>query len=309
MRVSVIICTCEMERYDAFSDAVESARGQSYDDLELVLVVDGNETVADRVQQDFGDDPNVKIHCNDQNVGSQQSVNNGIELADGDIVANIDDDATAAPDWIGKLVKAYEEENALAAGGRIEPDWVDGKADYIPEEFYWLIGATYRGFQEEPGEVRNTFGSNLSFRREIVEDLGGYSTADEGHDSRFQASETELCARLQREYDRGVYYVPDAVVYHKIFDYRTDPNWLVKRAFWQGVSKRWMVVTHPNSTNEDQAFVSDLFLKFFPRRVRNLIVSPSVMAITQLVFLLVLLVSTVLGYIYGVLHDVGESKQ
>jgi glycosyltransferase involved in cell wall biosynthesis len=306
MDVSVIICTYAMERYDAFHEAVESVRAQTYDDLELVLVVDGNDSVADRAREDFGDDPAVTIHCNDQNVGNLQSINNGIELADGEIIANIDDDATAAPDWIEKLVTAYEEEDALAAGGRIEPDWVAGQADYIPEEFYWLIGATHRGFQDEPGEVRNTFGSNLSFRRDVVEALGGYPTAEEGRDSRFQAGETELCARLNREYDRGVYYVPDAVVYHKIFDYRTEPKWLLERAFWQGVSKRWMEVTHPDATGDDRDYLSDLLLKFVPSRVRNLVSSPSKPAFLQLVFLWCLLGATGLGYGYGVVRGVGS---
>jgi len=307
MDVSVIICTYAMERYDAFSDAVESVRAQTYDDIELVLVIDGNETVADRARHDFGDDPSITIHCNDRNVGNLQSINNGIELADGDIVANIDDDATAAPDWIERLVEAYEAEDALAAGGRIEPDWVDGEAEYIPEEFYWLIGATHRGFQEEPDEVRNTFGSNLSFRRDVVEKLGGYPTAEEGRNSRFQAGETELCARLHREYGRGVYYVPDAVVYHKIFEYRTKPKWLLERAFWQGVSKRWMEVTHPDATTDDRDFLMDLLTKFIPDRVRTIVTEPSKSAVAQLMFLICLLGSTGLGYVYGVLRGVGRN--
>ena len=52
-------------------------------------------------------------------------------------------------------------------------DWVDGKADYIPEEFYFLIGVTHRGFPTEEREVINTFGANLSFKREAFLKLGG----------------------------------------------------------------------------------------------------------------------------------------
>jgi hypothetical protein len=37
-------------------------------------------------------------------------------------------------------------------------DWVAGKAEYIPEEFYFLIGVTHRGFPTKEREVRNTFG-------------------------------------------------------------------------------------------------------------------------------------------------------
>jgi len=307
MDVSVVICTYSMDRYEAFSEAVESVQNQTYDDVEIVVVVDGTEAVAARAREDFGDDPDVTIHCNDENVGNLESINNGIELAEGDVVANIDDDVTVAPDWLEQLVEAYEYHDALAAGGRIDPDWVAGEATYIPEEFYFLIGVTHRGFQREAGEVRNTFGSNLSFRRDVVESLGGYPTPDEGRDTRFQAGETELCARLRREYGRGVFYVPTAVVYHKIFDYRTDPKWLVERAFWQGVSKRWMEVTHPDATGDDRAFLRDLLAVYVPERLSNLVTAPSRTALLQLLFLFVLLGSTGAGYVYGRLRAVGEA--
>lgn len=299
MKVSVIICTYSLERYDAFKDAVESVRSQTYDDVELVLVVDGNTAVYRRAKADFGDHPSITIHCNDDNIGNLQSINVGIELADGDIVANIDDDATAAKDWVENLVRAYEEHDALAAGGRIDPDWVAGEAPYIPEEFYWLIGATYRGFPAGPGEVRNTFGSNLSFRRDVVQELGGYPTQDGERDSRFQAGETELCSRLHEEYGRGVFYVPDAEVYHKIFEYRTDPVWLLKRAFWQGVSKRWMAVKDAESVSNDRNYVTQLVTDFVPDRIKNLVTTPSKTKAAQLAFLIALFGVTGIGYLYG----------
>ncbi|MDY7081729.1 MAG: glycosyltransferase family 2 protein, partial [Halobacteria archaeon] len=119
--------------------------------------------------------------------------------------------------------------DCVAAGGRIEPEWVaeGGKAEYIPEEFYFLIGATHRGFQEEEGEVRNTFGANLSYKKDEFLKLGGMKLAGLGPDA-LQGRETEWCARMEEEYGMGVIYNPNAVVYHKIYDYRTSKSWLVK---------------------------------------------------------------------------------
>jgi len=218
MEVSVVICTYPIERYDAFCDAVDSILSQTYDPVELVVVVDSNDEIYEKAVDKYGNRDNVVIHNNKENVGNLESVNKGVEIATGDIIANIDDDATADENWVSELVSMYEEEDALAVGGRIEPDWVAGEAKHIPEEFYWLIGATHRGFRKDAGTVRNTFGSNLSFRREVFLELGGFKTeiGDEDRDRKLQGGETELCARLHEEYGERLYYNPDALVFHKI---------------------------------------------------------------------------------------------
>ncbi|WP_135302723.1 glucosyl-dolichyl phosphate glucuronosyltransferase [Haloarcula amylovorans] len=310
MRVSVVLCTHTMDRYDDCRVAAESVLSQTYEDVELVLVSDGSEAVAERFETDFGNRESVLVHCNDENVGLLESRNNGAELATGDVVAFLDDDAVAAEDWIEKLVDGYHRDgadgNALAVGGRMVPAWVAGKPAFLPDEFYWLVGVTHRGFgpdgdPEEAGEVRNTFGSNISFRRDVFLELGGFEDDIGGRkgEKNLQGGETELCARLQGQYGSGVYYVPDALVAHKVFDYRTDPGWLVDRAFWQGYSKRGMEVFVPESTGDESAFLGDLLFTFVPERLRDLVRSPSVAALSQLVFLFVLTGAVGTGYLYG----------
>jgi len=298
-----------MDRYDDFRAAAESVLAQTYDGVELVLVSDGDETVYERFEADYGGREDVVTHCNDENVGLLESRNNGAEAATGDVVAFIDDDAVAADDWVARLVSGYERDTegpVLAVGGRMVPAWVAGKPSFLPEEFYWLIGVTHRGFgpdgdPDEAGEVRNTFGSNISFDREVFLTLGGFEGDIGGRQGakNLQGGETELCARLQTEYDSGVFYVPDALVAHKVFDYRTDPGWLVDRAFWQGYSKRGMEVFVPESTGEESDFLGDLLLSYVPDRAGSLVRSPSVAGVLQLCFLFVLTGAVGVGYLYG----------
>ncbi|MBV0901124.1 glucosyl-dolichyl phosphate glucuronosyltransferase [Haloarcula salina] len=306
MRVSVVLCTHTMERYDDCREAAESVLGQTYDDVELVLVSDGDRTVYDRYERDFGDRADVLTHCNDENVGLLESRNNGAEVATGDVVAFLDDDAVADERWVEALVDAYERQDALAVGGRMTPAWVAGKPSFLPEEFYWLVGVTHRGFgpdgdPDESGEVRNTFGSNISFDRAVFLDLGGFDDDIGGRqgDKNLQGGETELCARLETEHGERVYYTPDALVAHKIFDYRTDPGWLLDRAFWQGYSKRGMEVFVPESTGEESDFLGDLLLRFAPARLAGLVRSPSLPGLLQFVFLFALTGFVGLGYLYG----------
>jgi glycosyltransferase involved in cell wall biosynthesis len=310
MRVSVVVCTHTMDRYEDCHEAAESVLEQQYDDVELVLVSDGNTEVESQFKADFGDRSDVRIHCNDENVGLLESRNNGARVATGDVVAFLDDDAIAADDWIERLVDGYERGSEhgprRAVGGRMVPAWVAGQPSFLPEEFYWLIGVTHRGFgpdgdPETAGEVRNTFGSNISFDRETFLELGGFEDDIGGRQGgkNLQGGETELCARLQSEYGCGVYYVPDALVAHKIFDYRTDPGWLIDRAFWQGYSKRGMEVFVPESTGAESDFLGDLLLSYVPDRVGEIVRSPSVSGLLQLLFLFVLTGAVGGGYLYG----------
>ena len=312
MRVSVVLCTYDEASFERFRDAADSVLAQTYP-TELVVVVDGSPTLAERVRETYGSHADVLVFLNDENRGLLESRNTGVELAAGDVVAFLDDDARAHPAWIERLVAAYENEDALAVGGRMVPEWVTGKPSFLPAEFYWLVGVTHRGFgpdgdENMEGEVRNTFGSNISFRREVFTSLGGFDPAIGGRKGsrNLQGGETELCARLEEEYGEGVHYVPAAEVAHKVFDYRTNPRWLADRAFWQGYSKRAMEGLVPDSTGEESAFLGRLFTDFLPNRLRELFREPTAGKLLQLISLVAFTILVGLGYCYGVLSPPDE---
>jgi glycosyltransferase involved in cell wall biosynthesis len=302
MEVSVIICTYSEDVYDDFQEAVESILEQTYDHIELVLISDGNEGVYQRMQADYSDLPETIVSQTDENVGISAARNHGINLATGDIVAQIDDDAIADPDWVAELISTYEETGAVAVGGQMTPKWVAGKPEFLPEEFYWLVGVTHRGFAEPGEEVRNTFGSNISFRREVIEELGGFDPhVGRKGEAEIQAHESELGTRLRHEFGRGVVYNPDAKVAHKVFDYRTEPLWLIKRAFWQGYSKRALETLLPDAgTDEESDFLSFLLFESIPERVRRFVSTWSFTVLSQLVWLVMLTGLVGLGYLYGI---------
>ncbi len=325
MRISVVVCTHTEDRLPALRDAIESVLEQTYTDRELIVVSDGNPAVAQRVQAEFGDRPDVRVRLQAANRGLLATRNTGASLARGEIVAFLDDDAVAHPEWLSELATAYRDrtretdsdstpssassdldhEYPLAAGGKMTPDWVAGEPEFLPAEFYWLIGVTHRGFADGPGEVRNTPGSNFSIRTEVFEELGGFDTEIGGRqgEKQLQGGETELCARLRNRYGVGVYYTPDARVAHKVFAYRTDLRWLIKRAFWQGYSKRGMAVLLSDTTvtDEETAFLGQLLGEFIPRRLFDLVRRPSRAALSQLLVVFVLTGAVGVGYSYGVL--------
>ena len=301
MKVSVVICTYSEDMYEHFQDSVESVRSQTYDDLEITVVVDGNDALYERIETEYGGDSNLKIHCNEENVGLSGSRNNALEFVTGDVVALIDDDAVADERWVEELVSVYEERDAIAVGGKMTPIWVAGKPEFLPEEFYWLVGVTHRGFAEPGEEVRNTFGSNISFRTEVLRELGGFATeVGRQGEKNIQAHETEFCARMREEYGKGVIYNPDATVGHKVFDWRTDERWLLERSFWQGYSKRAMeTLVSEESSEEESDFLKKLLFEFVPSRVESLVEDPDGTEAKQLFTLFVLTGTVGVGYLYG----------
>lgn len=304
MTVSVVLCTYSIDLYADFCEAVQSILNQTYDDVEVVVVVDGNEELYSRAKADWGDDENVVIHCNEENLGLSASRNRGIELANGDVVAFMDDDAIADEDWIVELIAAYEDHDVEAVGGKMTPLWVAGKPTFLPAEFYWLVGVTHRGFSAE-GPVRNTFGSNISFQADVLDTLDGFDEQlGRKGDEHVQGEETELAARLRSELDGTLYYTPDAKVGHKVFEYRTRFPWLVNRAFWQGYSKRIMKQLVPDSSENETRFLKRLLLEFVPGRLTELLRSPSWPKAQQLASIGVFTACVGLGYAYGIGKDV-----
>jgi glycosyltransferase involved in cell wall biosynthesis len=303
MKVSVVICTYSPEMYEHFRESVESIQNQTYDDIELVLVVDGNEELYERVEAEYGDLPSVKTHCNEENLGLSGSRTNALEYVTGDVVALIDDDAVADRHWIEELVSVYETTDAIAAGGRLTPIWVAGKPDFLPNEFYWLVGVNRDGFAEAGEEVRNTYGSNLSFRTEVIKELGGFEEqVGRQGEKNLQAHETEVCSRMREEFGRGVIYNPDATVGHKVFEFRTDKLWLLERAFMQGYSKRALEeIVSEEATDEEAAFLEELAFEHVPSRLTGLVTDPTVPKVQQFMTLFILTGTVGVGYLYGML--------
>lgn len=86
--VSVVVPT--YERPDHLRGAVETALGQTFDSLEVVVVDDGSAT--DYAARTAADYDRVRCVTHDENRGAAAARNTGIDAADGSYVAFLDDD-------------------------------------------------------------------------------------------------------------------------------------------------------------------------------------------------------------------------
>ena len=306
MLVSTVIPSFKIDSYSDLADAIDSLLNQSYADIEVIVVIHTSKNLYEEIVKAYVTENKVKVLFSERSLGAAAARNVGIKAARGDILAFIDDDAVADEKWVEILVETYKELDAVAVGGKILPMWLPGKPAYFPEELYWLVGVTHKGFAEDKiVEVRNAFGPNMSFKREVFEQVGLFNEnlgfAKRGT-SYIQAEETEFSLRMTSKFGVGVIYNPEAIVHHKIPVSKARLKLLLKRSFYQGYSKvllqKWG--SSPNSISTEKSYLKDLLLKYIPQRIKKVFTAPDRVAqVKQLSVLPCSIVAVGLGFLYG----------
>jgi len=234
--ISVVICAYTDERWDDVIAAVESLRRQTAAPKEIVVVVDHRPTLLKRVRRAL---PEVIAIPNMGPTGLSGARNSGVVASTGSVVAFLDDDARAAPDWLERIALAYRDPRVIGVGGTSEPVWPGKRPAWFPAEFDWVVGCTYRGMPEQTSQVRNLIGSNMSLRRDVLEQLGGFTSGIGRVGVRpVGCEETELCIRAaQRWPDTLLLYEPRARVSHRVSHGRATWSYFRSRCFSEGLSK------------------------------------------------------------------------
>jgi glucosyl-dolichyl phosphate glucuronosyltransferase len=233
---SVVICAYTEARWDELLASVESVQKQTLSPLEIIVVIDHNAGLYERASQTL---KNSVVTENREPQGLSGARNSALALAKGSVIAFMDEDATASPDWLQTLSAQYWDQTVLGVGGQIKPIWQTGRPGWFPEEFDWVVGCTYRGLPEQAAPVRNLIGCNMSFRREVFSSVGGFrdgigriGTLPVG------CEETELCIRARRFWPgRNFIYDSRAVVLHRVPQKRSNLKYFLSRCYSEGLSK------------------------------------------------------------------------
>ena len=233
--MSVILCTYTEDRWEDLVKAVESVRCQSAPPREIIVVVDHNPGLLERVQANL---PGVIALENRGMPGASEARNSGVMEAKGKFVAFLDDDAAAAPDWLEQHYSGYEGADVLGVGGEIEPVWTTARPRWFPEEFNWVIGATYRGFPESTSSIRNLWTVNMSVRREIFDAIQGFRSGFGKVGNNSSPEDTDFCIRALQYRPQGIWlYKPEAKVRHKVPPSRASWNYYLWRCYNEGLGK------------------------------------------------------------------------
>ena len=269
LKVSVIIPAYSFGRMDDLKEAVNSVLAQSRKPDEVIVAVDHNEKLLDELQKVGG----IRAGRNVGVVGGAETRNAGIRSAMGDVVVFIDDDAIAEKNWLENLVDLYDDPAVVAVGGKTMSDWDDGRPSWFPEELDWLVGGIWKGHPVERCEVRNLIGPNMSFRKNVCDKVG-YFRAELGAmpDKARAGDETEFYIRLKNVMPEGkIIYEPKAVVYHKVYEYKTTLKYLIIRSFRDGYFKSKTIGIYQQSSKKpfttESSYLKYLLLGAIPSKV------------------------------------------
>jgi glycosyltransferase involved in cell wall biosynthesis/GT2 family glycosyltransferase len=234
--ISVVICAYTRERLGVLGEGIDSLRAQTLAPHEVVLVIDH---APDLLEEARGLWPDVKVVPNREKQGLSGARNSGVAEASGEVVAFLDDDAIARPDWLRRLAETYADPNVYGAGGTVRPRWVEGKPGWFPPEFDWVVGCTHSGMPRQLEPVRNLVGANMSFRRQPLIEVGGFSH-DLGRVGTLPVGceETDLSIRVhQRWPEAEILYDPAAAVDHVVPGSRGRVRYFLDRCRAEGRSK------------------------------------------------------------------------
>lgn len=124
--ISVIVPVYKVEKY--LDRCVESIVGQTYSNLEIILVDDGSPDHCPVMCDAWADKDNRIKVIHKENGGLSDARNAGMEAADGELIGFVDSDDWIAPDMYQCLYEAMEADNSDMAACGVKKVWENGKS-------------------------------------------------------------------------------------------------------------------------------------------------------------------------------------
>lgn len=211
LTASVIIIT--YNRRKDLEECLNSLFNMSVEPYEVIVVdsssTDGTEKAKDLYPINF-----ISI----EERGITKARNKGISVAQGDVVAFVDDDVIVSRDWLKYLLKAYNGGRAHGVGGRVMPHgtskeyYIETKKIIVGKVFDdGLVISNFDAALPSSIEVDFIYGCNMSFKKEALLRVGGFDENLKGNCFR---EDTDVCLRLKKLRYKIVYQ-PKALVWHK----------------------------------------------------------------------------------------------
>jgi len=157
--VSVVIPNCN--RRDLLERCLRALGQQTRRDFEVIVVDDHSTDSAPEFLDQYQSEARypLKVIRNDTPRGANASRNQGIRAARGAIIALLDNDSFAEPEWLARIVAAFEDDRVGAVVGKVLDPPARNVFDLTLRGIHHLPG---------PGPARRLIGCNMAVRRELA---------------------------------------------------------------------------------------------------------------------------------------------
>ncbi len=224
--VTVYIPCFNVAKY--LAACVEGVRRQTYLPVEIIAVDDGSTDNTAQIARELG----VTLVQHGVNKGLAAARNTGVRSAKTPFVASLDADCVPTERWLETLMYEMAGSDRVAGASGV---LLEHFQDTLPNK--WRAAHMRQGWSMER-EVNplHLFGNNTVFRKDVLEEIGGYNEAPQyrTNNEDYYITRQMVC----RGYD--IVYNPRSVVWHL----RYDTHYSVFRTYW-----RWFFLhrTRPDS--------------------------------------------------------------
>jgi GT2 family glycosyltransferase len=182
------------------------------------------------------------IYVVEESSGLSNARNVAARMASAPIIAYLDDDAVASPQWAEEILEAFAAfgPQTSIVGGRVEPIWEAHRPLWMHDSLLASLSLIDWGGQNARLAAANEWfvGANIAFRVDAIRRYGGFSTnlGRKGSGGALMSNEeSDLVDRIRAAGDLVV-YAPKASVRHLVERKRLERSWFRKRMAWQAVS-------------------------------------------------------------------------
>jgi glycosyltransferase involved in cell wall biosynthesis len=237
IKISAIVCTYNGEK--VLEKAIQSLLRQTLNKKNYeILVVDNGSTDGTRnIIRQFQSEDNLR-YIFEPELGLSKARNTGWQMAQGEFVAYLDDDAIACPKWLERILNTFRAvPEAGVIGGRVNPIWEAPRPTWLSDTM--LIGLSVINWSEEPtflNEGQSLLGGNVAYLRRLLKKTGGFSPELGRKGNCLLSNEENLLIMKIKEMGFKEYYHPGISIEHLVPADKLRKDWFEKRYYWQGIS-------------------------------------------------------------------------
>ena len=235
MKYSIIVPV--FNRPDEVGELLESLTGQTFKDFEVIIVEDGSAKKCKDVCDQFAGILPLRYYYKD-NSGPGQSRNYGAERASGEWLVVLDSDVVLPPGYLAAVDSSLHPSPPCDAFGG--PDAAHSSFTPVQKAISYSMTSffTTGGIRGGKAKLDKFYprSFNMGIRREVYQELGGFSKMRFGEDIDFSYRIVEAGYKTR--------LLPDAWVWHKR---RTDFRKFFRQVYNSGIARINLEKRHPGT--------------------------------------------------------------